>query len=195
MSTPEIERLARRAARARTPRRIQTANGVGYAATLPHLELQLCPSPLSAADSAAIKRVGGRYSECRGNKDVRFVHIPWTHAARSLVDDLLSRYALIRSSRVRSNIIFRGFPRVDDHIVQACTLAEAHRNFIARARRMHREGRLPRPLTAAERHARHVQSLLDRRAACLRGIEEVNAELAKLGIEAREEPGKLPSRA
>lgn len=183
MSTPEIERLARRAARARAPRRIETANGISYAATLPRLELQLNPTPLTPADSRAIKRAGGSYSECRGYQDTRFVYIPFTHEGRALVDGLLERYGRVRSDRLCSNIIFRSFPRIDDFLVRAATLAGAYKAFLAYARRLHVENRLPRPLSAAERHTRHVESLLARRAACLSGLNEVNAELAKLGIE------------
>lgn len=183
MSTPEIERLVARAQRSRSPRRIETANGIGFAHTRPYLELQLSPSVLSPADSRAIKKAGGSYSECRGFRDKRFVRIPWTREGLALVDGLLQRYPLIHSSTKRSNIVFRSFPRVGTHVVQAVSLAQAQAAFVAFARCMHRENRLPRPLTAAERHALHVQRLLDRRAACLRGLDEINAELAKLGIE------------
>lgn len=179
MSSPEVERAAARM-RSRAPRNVEGPNGRPIMILRPSIELHLPPNPLTPTERRRIKQLGGEASECRGHSDTRFVHMPLTAAGLQLAEELLARHQWLNGKR--HTIIFRRVPRLDDFLTRAHTMAAARDAFLAFARREHRAGNMPRPLTAEQRYARRVRGLLDQRNNLLRALRENGIELGSLGI-------------
>ena len=75
------------------------------------IELHLDTLPLTRSERDHIHAAGGRYSACRGYKDVRFVHLPVE--AEALVNRLLRAHPRYESATARSPrrgaVVFRDF--------------------------------------------------------------------------------------
>lgn len=73
-------------------------------------ELHLSANPdMPKRQGALVKSVGGRYSECRGYNDTRFVHLPNTEAGREIADLLLRTYPGRTSNNAKATaVILRG---------------------------------------------------------------------------------------
>lgn len=116
----------------------------------PRMELQLSPDTrLPVRFGRKINMAGGSYSTARGFVDTRFVHLPWTREARALADVLLREFP--RKGSRPTAIVLRSFPRIGDRACSGKSVAGAMLELRAHARRLHRSGQLPRPLTAAQR--------------------------------------------
>lgn len=69
------------------------------------IELHLGTSPEFSRYSKKVKALGGRYSECRGHRSNRYVHLPWNEEGRSLANRLVAEFG--RGDR-RTVAIVRG---------------------------------------------------------------------------------------
>jgi hypothetical protein len=157
----------------------------------PRFDLHLSPSAeLPKRFGKRIRAVGGTYSDCRGYDSVRYVSVPATKAGRVLADELLARFPGGRTLGTPSKlsagltcVILRSFPRVPELVTYVTATGEAEQTLRATARKLHTEGKLPRPQTAAARAAERLAratAQVERLRAALAQAEAELAELHKL---------------
>jgi len=71
------------------------------------IELHLSGNPeFTRKYGQKVKAAGGRYSECRGDSSIRFVHLPLS--CGDLANKLIREYGQTRRGNGRATIIFRG---------------------------------------------------------------------------------------
>lgn len=68
------------------------------------IELHLSSSPLFTKYAKKVKALGGKYSECRGHSNTRYVHLPLTGEGRALANRLVAEF----SARPVTVVIARG---------------------------------------------------------------------------------------
>ena len=84
-------------------------SNINYIPTPKSVELHLSGDPaFTKKYGKAVKALGGRYSECRGHSNTRFVDIPWTDEGRSLADKLIADFG---KGEKRTVVVFRGLDR------------------------------------------------------------------------------------
>jgi len=120
------------------------------------LEMHLSASPAFTAKrwGHRVKNLGGRYSECRGDRDTRFVELPATRDGYLLADALLRDFRKYGCNK--TTVVVRGYdlPNVHAaaivaHVPDAATL----RRKLARALRRRR---VATPLVTRIRHEKRA---------------------------------------
>jgi hypothetical protein len=87
-------------------------SNTNYIPTPKSVELHLGSNPeFTRKYGAKVKAAGGRYTECRGHSNTRFVDLPWTDESRDLANKLIAEFGRLNNRTVvvlRPDRTFRG---------------------------------------------------------------------------------------
>jgi len=84
-------------------------SNANYIPTPKSVELHLSSDPqFTKKYGKAVKALGGRYNECRGNSYRRFVTLPWTDEGRSLANKLVAEFGTGSLLCGKTTLIVRG---------------------------------------------------------------------------------------
>lgn len=155
-----------------------------------HIELHIEPAPdFTKRFGAKVKKVGGRYSEVRGDKSKRFVTIPVTAFTTALVQDIVSEFrcdtVVLRPWVAKADV---RYPRRDLKAGKELTRLSLFKNYMKwtqeRSRGALKEKRAYEKEKAERECEERPVKLMAERARLKERLAEIEAELEQLKVKA-----------